>query len=439
MNRSITCSGSMREKPSSSYIFPTLFLGGCNRAFKPKWFDEHGCWLVYSPKLNRAFCVCCALVHQTHWEEANKLEHKAAVQDAELFIWSVENPDHNSSDDRQPEGSQHQREQAHLKKSVAEVILYCGRHCIALRGDNKNANKGKATKKESEDQFTKSGNETHSTPKIQPSGKFWQLFNLDEVCSRPWQAAEKCTWRHPSCRMPPLSHSRPRMRWLMSLEIASCRPKLWKRSRMHRSIPPWLMRSLPTMWSWYHCASDLLTRITTSGRNCWRSVSPSHYAKTKHQEVTRWREVSKMLRQTACENEVPASQQCCVCAHGSTADPPVSCICRDCGASYTSCKTCFLIHLTACLTFSIVQTSSRLVFCQCKNYQSVSCHHNDYVMPVLMIMAVYSSIYSNFIKREIPNTGVKCSAAPGEIHIACQQHGTGEKFTLWIEKLNRAA
>ena len=97
------------------------------------------------------------------------------------------------------------------------------------------------------------------------------------------------------------------------------------------------------------------------------------------------------------------------------------------------------LHLTACLTFSIVQTSAGLVYCPYKNYQSVSCHHNDYVMPVLMIMAVYSSIYSNFIKREIPDTGVKCSAAPGEKYIACQQDGTGEKFTLWIEKLNRAA
>ena len=29
------------QKPSSRHIFPTQFLEGCNRAFKPKWFDEY--------------------------------------------------------------------------------------------------------------------------------------------------------------------------------------------------------------------------------------------------------------------------------------------------------------------------------------------------------------------------------------------------------------
>ena len=150
-----------------------------------------------------------------------------------------------------------------------------------------------------------------------------------------------------------------------------------------------------------------------------------------------------MLRQTACENEVPASQQCCVGAHGCTA-------LRSSGdrAVYVETVVSAIhparpasLHLAARLTFSIVQTSGGLVYCHYKNYQSVSCHHNDYVMPVLMIMAacLLFHLYSNFIKREIPNTGVKCSAAPGEIHISCQQDGTGEKFTLWIEKLNRAA
>ena len=47
------------DKPSSSYIYPTHYLGGCNRAFKHSWFEESGWWLVYSQLLDGAFCVCC--------------------------------------------------------------------------------------------------------------------------------------------------------------------------------------------------------------------------------------------------------------------------------------------------------------------------------------------------------------------------------------------
>ena len=49
------------DKPSCHYIFPTQYLGGCNRSFQLRWIEEYGWWLVYSSKLDGAFCVCCAL------------------------------------------------------------------------------------------------------------------------------------------------------------------------------------------------------------------------------------------------------------------------------------------------------------------------------------------------------------------------------------------
>ena len=198
------------EKPSSSYLFPTQFLGGCNRAFKPKWFGEYGWWLVYSPKLNGAFCVtvCCALFTKpserrqmgmlvnapfTKWhhksevltKHTGKLAHKGAVQDAELFIPSVENPKITIPVMTDSLREANIKDNRHILKSVAEAVLYCGRQCIALRGDNENLNKGKATKKEPEAQCTESGNETYFTPKMQPSGNPGNFYNFDEACSKP--------------------------------------------------------------------------------------------------------------------------------------------------------------------------------------------------------------------------------------------------------------
>ena len=74
------------------------------------------------------------------------------------------------------------KENRHILKSVAEAILYCGRQCIALRGDNENPDKGKATKKESEDQSTESGNETHAVHTQDATFRqSWQFLNLDEA------------------------------------------------------------------------------------------------------------------------------------------------------------------------------------------------------------------------------------------------------------------
>ena len=49
------------DRPSEKYLFPKQYLGGADRSFKLRWIEECGWWLVYSSKLDGAFCICCAL------------------------------------------------------------------------------------------------------------------------------------------------------------------------------------------------------------------------------------------------------------------------------------------------------------------------------------------------------------------------------------------
>ena len=108
------------DRPSKHFIFFnsiqfSQFIGGCNRAFKYEWLEEHGWWLVYSRKLDGAFRVCCALFLNakerkqlssmvnapfTKWykktkaigNDSSKSYHLAALERAKLFLQSIENP-----------------------------------------------------------------------------------------------------------------------------------------------------------------------------------------------------------------------------------------------------------------------------------------------------------------------------------------------------------
>ncbi|XP_063756203.1 52 kDa repressor of the inhibitor of the protein kinase-like [Eleginops maclovinus] len=144
-------------RPSKHFIFPTTFIGGCNRAFRYDWFEEHGWWLVYSMKLDGAFCICCALflnaterkqstslinapfskwhkktkIIESHQSKAN---HLVAFERAKLFRQSHENPNTRISVRMDSAKETNIKENRHILKCVAEAVLYCGRQCIALRG-----------------------------------------------------------------------------------------------------------------------------------------------------------------------------------------------------------------------------------------------------------------------------------------------------------------
>lgn len=147
-------------EPPSSYVFPSSKEGGCYRQFKSEWFNLHP-WIKYSQKLDAAFCVQCALfvakdkrkllgalVNQpfTKWHKksekivphATKIYHIEAQQAADTLINSIEHPNqavHVMVNNWKAENIERNR---HIVKCVAEAVLYCGRQCIALRGDNEN-------------------------------------------------------------------------------------------------------------------------------------------------------------------------------------------------------------------------------------------------------------------------------------------------------------
>lgn len=60
----------------------TQFIDGCNRAFKYKWLEEHGWWLLYSRKLHGVFCMCCAL-----FLNANDRKQSSSMVNAPFNKW----------------------------------------------------------------------------------------------------------------------------------------------------------------------------------------------------------------------------------------------------------------------------------------------------------------------------------------------------------------
>ena len=48
------------KKPSRQHQFPTTYIGGCNRSFRPSSLEEHP-WMVYSEMVDGVFCIYCAL------------------------------------------------------------------------------------------------------------------------------------------------------------------------------------------------------------------------------------------------------------------------------------------------------------------------------------------------------------------------------------------
>ena len=73
-----------------------------------------------------------------------KLCHAAAFQDAELFIRTVENPQVTLPVITDKISQANIEENRHILRSIAEAVLYCGRQCIPLRGDNEGPFKGQA-------------------------------------------------------------------------------------------------------------------------------------------------------------------------------------------------------------------------------------------------------------------------------------------------------
>lgn len=143
----------------SNYTFPSVYLNGCNRSFKYSWLEKYP-YLVYSPSLDAVFCKYCVLFsHErsvkaalvnlpfTNWtrcsdafrdHSCSKL-HTDAVHKSNVFKESLEN----STQIPVVLDAQIQQLVAQnrtILKYIVDAIIFCGKQCIALRGDSENIN-----------------------------------------------------------------------------------------------------------------------------------------------------------------------------------------------------------------------------------------------------------------------------------------------------------
>ncbi len=88
-------------KPAETYTFPKTTIGKCNRSFRRIWLDTYD-GLVYSPSIDGAFCMYCALFTS----DSKKSKHVQLVTEpfrnwkkaTERFDEHLKNVRHNSGD-----------------------------------------------------------------------------------------------------------------------------------------------------------------------------------------------------------------------------------------------------------------------------------------------------------------------------------------------------
>ena len=140
--------------PPAHYKFPGTYENGCLRSFRYEYFKNRP-WLKYSPHLDAAFCVPCALFVNDRsnkqslvtkpfrkWarytsvivEHAEKSYHRDCMTAAQAFKESVENPSNTVTCLFDKEREKRIKENRQIVKSIARTVLFCGRQCIALRG-----------------------------------------------------------------------------------------------------------------------------------------------------------------------------------------------------------------------------------------------------------------------------------------------------------------
>ena len=86
--------------------------------------------------VNKLFINWYELQEKAKRHEQMKYHHDAMIA-TESLLNSVENPEQNVNNRLDDEKRKNISRNRHIVKCVSEAILFCGRQCIALRGDNK--------------------------------------------------------------------------------------------------------------------------------------------------------------------------------------------------------------------------------------------------------------------------------------------------------------
>ena len=131
-------------------------MNGCNREFKSSWLKKYN-WLVYSPSLDSVLCLHCTLFSDNRktkgalvnrpfnkWtkisselaDHANNAYHSRAMSASKLFVDCINKPELTLPDRFDTTRRQRRVENRHILKMIIKAILFCGKQCIALRGDH---------------------------------------------------------------------------------------------------------------------------------------------------------------------------------------------------------------------------------------------------------------------------------------------------------------
>lgn len=142
------------KKPHKEQVFPTQHLGGCNRSFRHMWLSEHP-WMVYSEQVDGVFCIACALFRADPsrgkfvtkpfrvWNKKSEkvkehehcLYHQSALENSDHLKQTVEHPHTSIVAQVDARKAANIKSNRAVLKSIARAVLFCGRQCIALRGD----------------------------------------------------------------------------------------------------------------------------------------------------------------------------------------------------------------------------------------------------------------------------------------------------------------
>ena len=146
--------------PHKDHVFPTQYLGGCNRSFRLTWLSEHP-WMIYSEKVDGIFCIVCAIFctdsskgffvnkpfrvwnkkSEKTKEHINSLYHQKCMELADNLKHTIEHPQMAITSQIDARKAANIERNRSILKSLASAVLFCGRQCIALRGDTERIDK----------------------------------------------------------------------------------------------------------------------------------------------------------------------------------------------------------------------------------------------------------------------------------------------------------
>jgi len=140
--------------PFKTHVFPSQYLGGCNRSFRYVWLEENPC-LVYSDHVDGIFCIFCSIFCKDTskgyivskpfcvWnkrsektkEHVSSAYHQECMELADNFKLTVEHPDATITARYDAYVVANIKHNQSILKFLASAVLFCGRQCITLQGD----------------------------------------------------------------------------------------------------------------------------------------------------------------------------------------------------------------------------------------------------------------------------------------------------------------